>query len=1793
MSGSGRLLGGRPSTEELEQKRAEKIAELEQQFQQARDEYQDFILEFERITSTGAIPTGSPVRRAIIEGQNRAEAKMNRLHVQLEALIKNEDLETIAPSPAAQSPARDPSRIPETPSDLLSVHSPTHQERETIQSLLKDIEEGGNDPRPASERVESLQREIGRLPASPDPNPIKPKNESSSSGEVPRLSTPELAQPSPPSSEDEELAKKLAKIFKPSESKLKIMKWEIPSVTITKLKTGMDALAYNRWVNAITPSLASYNGLMEILTTSPASSWPVFKQIYSPIINENRLEDEYLRAHLAIYNFIMSNIDESLINLLSIRIRDEYKVQRTFNNLNFRHVAAEYYFDANLLGILINKNFTFNDQLSLGSVTNKIALHPAKFHDYSKNPAEWVDHYVELNDLLMLKGGHKPTDSEMANMLSILIPDKELREAISLRRDINPKWELEDLRNFLIKRMQQREFNREIKPREEKPKTTPKDKSKDKSKEKSKDKIGNVKGQDKRALCYNYASTGKCRFGDKCLYRHEYNPEKTKHNNQFKPNTNKANNNDEKDGNPGTKFVFCINEFNCRDTDDEDDVSEPERDFQVGDTMVLAENPPAGFVIGPEDFILDSGTLNHYTGSLQLLEKGTTGVIKQDPIIIQTIAGRAKIRQRGNVKLKDNVELRNVRYVPNSPSSLMSLFQIVKTGKYSVVFNSECARVVLSHNLNECEGKWDRDIPERIYFHCVNGMYIMPALDKVVSSQGFHRIPPPPPEVKEERPARQRIPRKGERKQPEESKADGGQPPQVAANVRFGKNRYYKREESHFIAEYDYTKLVFQGQDVDGYESSSESDDVFDSSNDVEWQEAIMNLHINSNHLDMNAFKQLTKAMGCSYREHQFEWLRDHCMACISARTTRAAVGQKNILRARTADYFGECWHADLAGPFNGLEEDSKILTPTLHGELYALFIVDEFSGYGFVALLKLKSEAVEVAMNYINFVQNRNYIKIKRFRCDGGSEFIKLAPFFEENGTELIKSLPNTPQYNGTVESYNRKVVGRQRASLIFAKAAPHLWGYSLTYMVHIDNRIPHSNKANSIPIKVADSSWKIIDYEKFHTFGVDVEVLLSEDKITKSSKRTQPGIFIGYSEEFNSHLVLIKHPQKGFVEKATRDVKFLTTFNNCDEWRDDIIDQAEHNITRADREYEVDTIYAERKFYGRTQYLVKWKGYKRPTWEPEEYLKNSPDIIRDFKKRNKLKDPFEGKSLNAFIYQVVYSVDENNNLTNFDYYIPKNYDEILKHPDREKFLAATDEEIGAVRRNKVFTEMLRPVGVNVLGSRFVYDVKRNEIGVIVRHKARWVVQGFGQKEGIDFFETFSPTSRFQCMKMLFALAAEHNWEIKQVDFDTAYLNAILGEDIYIRPPKGFEPESDIKGEIVLKLHKALYGLKQAAREWFKLIDSVLRGFGYKSIPHHPSVYVRVVAGGQRIFITLYVDDLVIFFPKGIESEWNNDLDKIALRFKIKDLGDCKWILNMAVHRDRDLGRITISQEQYVAKIISRFGFDDVNPSPTPFLFSDLSVVPEKIEPIVLSKSDMKLYQEIVGSLLYAANCTRADIAYVTSILARFMHQAYNYHLEAAERVLRYLKGTSSYTLVFQSDLDKRDDSMDVVIYADSDHAGEKNDRRSISGMVLEINGMVVHWESKKQGNVTLSSTEAELVSMTSAAKEAKHMINWFKFYFDRQIVVTMRCDNESSMKIADHPTNHQRTKHLDVDYFFIRELIERNLVDLRYINTKENLADLMTKALAKVLFRSLVSKILSMSVDQGGDDSDQEDLE
>jgi hypothetical protein len=406
---------------------------------------------------------------------------------------------------------------------------------------------------------------------------------------------------------------------------------------------------------------------------------------------------------------------------------------------------------------------------------------------------------------------------------------------------------------------------------------------------------------------------------------------------------------------------------------------------------------------------------------------------------------------------------------------------------------------------------------------------------------------------------------------------------------------------------------------------------------------------------------------------------------------------------------------------------------------------------------------------------------------------------------------------------------------------------------------------------------------------------------------------------------------------------------------------------------------------------------------------------------------------------------------------------------------------------------------------------------------------------------------------------------KIHQMDVVTAFLYAPIDEEIYMKQAPGFEEPG--KERLVCRLKKSIYGLKQSPRLWNKVIDKFLKNEKFKVIDADCCIYMKTKRE-KTIMVSLYVDDLLIASNcKTLCAKLKVNLNK---RFEMKDLGIVQVCLGIEFNWLPN-GTCLLNQSKYIENILSRFNMQECKPIGCPIeggarLSKDMAPKTEE----EIREMEKVPYRNAVGSLIYLVTGTRPDLAVATSTVAKFCENPGPAHWTAVKRILRYLKGTSDWGLLFNPKNDT------LVGYSDADWAGDPDSRRSTTGYLFTIGGVPVSWKSKKQATVALSTAEAEYMALATAAQEVswlrKFLVN---FGLDQNEATVIFEDNQGCIALAKNPVSHERTKHIDIRYHFIRELIEAKMIDLQYLPTEEMLADLLTKGMARDRHLELCRKL------------------
>ncbi|XP_071729312.1 uncharacterized mitochondrial protein AtMg00810-like [Rutidosis leptorrhynchoides] len=390
-------------------------------------------------------------------------------------------------------------------------------------------------------------------------------------------------------------------------------------------------------------------------------------------------------------------------------------------------------------------------------------------------------------------------------------------------------------------------------------------------------------------------------------------------------------------------------------------------------------------------------------------------------------------------------------------------------------------------------------------------------------------------------------------------------------------------------------------------------------------------------------------------------------------------------------------------------------------------------------------------------------------------------------------------------------------------------------------------------------------------------------------------------------------------------------------------------------------------------------------------------------------------------------------------------------------------------------------------------------------------------------------------------------------MDVNSAFLNGVLEEEVYVEQPPGYMKAG--KEKKVLKLKKALYGLKQAPRAWNTRIDSYLKKNRYDQCPFEHALYVKKNKK-KVLFIAVYVDDII--FTGNDEKIIQEFKEAMTKEFEMTDLGRMKYFLGLEITQKSS--GIFISQETYAKDVLKKANMDDCNPVAT---LMELGLKLSKFEGG--ERVDANLYRILVGSLRYLT-CTRPDISFSVGVISRYMEDPKYAHWKALKRISRYIKGTLSLGLYYSVSNEHK-----LIGYLDSDWRGDVDDRKSTSGYVFYMGNTAFTWAFKKQPIVTLSTFEAEYVAASWCVCHAIWLRNLLsELNFEMKEATNIRVDNKSAIELAKNPVHHERSKHIDARFHFIREQVKKKTIQLNHVSSRDQAADIFTKALPTELFNN-----------------------
>jgi hypothetical protein len=890
---------------------------------------------------------------------------------------------------------------------------------------------------------------------------------------------------------------------------------------------------------------------------------------------------------------------------------------------------------------------------------------------------------------------------------------------------------------------------------------------------------------------------------------------------------------------------------------------------------------------------------------------------------------------------------------------------------------------------------------------------------------------------------------------------------------------------------------------------------------------------------------------------------------------------------------------------------------PALNKERWLTLVTDGKSLFRHEFTHSRKSDAGSLLVNHLVRIENQTGRRIKRIRMDNGTEFATLVAYCKSNGITLMPTTAHNSRQNGRAEVSNYLVERMARTMMIAGKVQNYLWPWAVRTAVQLLNTTPSPVLGYKTPMEMLaelGDDWKTaVNFGHFKAYGCRSFVYdESIQRGDKYSSRVLVGKLVGY-ERGAANIFYVYVPEKGKVVRTSNvdfdESRFDTSTDqsglatNEDEDNGYIEPVAELYSTPVStssggessgvEELPTDDDSGDAEHVeGSIDTDMPEPGAQTPPFSPQlpsqpegplEFLDESTAPTtqtqttdtserRSRRERTKTSKALgnDAQGLTSYgtkraaiarrvhkVYFTSVAFKGDSPLRAKDIVIPHSYAQAVASPQADHWINAMKSEVNSLMGNDTW-DLVNPLdqpNVTIVAGRWVFTLKADSEGRPTLFKARWVARGFTQKSGIDYDETYASVTKPATVKIMLALVARLDMECKQYDLITAFLNALIEKHrIFVEMPHGFE-QYDGKVQMICLLKRALYGLKQSPLLWYEELTKFLHSMDLKPCFSDPCLFMHP----SGAYILVYVDDLLLI-AKSLELV-NKLASLLGARYAMKELGDVSWFLGCRIIRDRKARKIWIVQDAYISTMAERFDIAIADKKRHTPMKSGLQLARAPAD-FNATRQAKKQYQELVGSLMWPATITRGDIATTVSKLATFLTNPTAEHREAALHCAEYLLATKNHGIC----LGGKD--LQLEGFVDASWADNIDDRRSTCGFVFMFGGGPVFWKSGRQSVVATSTTEAEYVALSLAAREAAALRRIVTEVLRQQHpAIVLHEDNQPAIHLLSKPPGaNTKTKHMDVKYHFIRQEVERGAIVVVKIPTDKQAADGLTKSLEKV---------------------------
>lgn len=894
--------------------------------------------------------------------------------------------------------------------------------------------------------------------------------------------------------------------------------------------------------------------------------------------------------------------------------------------------------------------------------------------------------------------------------------------------------------------------------------------------------------------------------------------------------------------------------------------------------------------------------------------------------------------------------------------------------------------------------------------------------------------------------------------------------------------------------------------------------------------------------------KTIPLVQGMCLKKCELNDVCETCELCKSRRHPRPARSEESKNETKVLDLV----HCDVQGP---------ISIDCASGARYFIPLLDDASGLSMVRLLRSKDGSAAALKEMIAQMEKTTGRSVKRLRSDNATELLskKFQGWLREKGITHEKSPAYSPESNGKAERVQQTIMTTTRCLLEMVKSVPdhkELWDEAVLTANYLRNRM-YSTSGN-MPGKTPYEAFtgRKPDLSVLRVYGSKAFVHVPKEKRKgKLSSRSTPGILVGYSLG-NFYRVLIT-TDAGRSVVVSKDVRFDESGTGfCATSNDD-----DHSAAVNEEQASVDEHATTNAEVTSAEESGQGSNGGSDSGDKESQARCSSTIAENdaltyypnLRRSERVSRPPERFDTLLVMQCQMGSASD-----------PLTIKEALCAADAAEWQKAMEQELLMIKMMGTWKPAFLPKGKKTVKTKWVFHRKVDSEGNVTRHRARLVAKGFSQTKGMDYDEVFAPVAKYTSLRFLLALKVLKNYSVLQLDVKNAFLNGILSEEIYLEVPHGVD--LDKKSGNCFRLRKALYGLKQAARVWHEKLDCCLTEIGFKKSSADPSLYFCMRHEGE-VYLLVYVDDVLLV------GSYRNSLravaDEIAERFDVRMNDTVDRFLGITCEFKKD--EVIIHSASAVARILQQFGMRSCRTASTPL--PPGTVLDKTLEPVSdEEKTEMQKlpYRELVGSLLYLANTTRPDIAYVIGLLSRYMENPGKAHWTAGLHVLRYLSETIECGIRFRRT--GLQESNCLVGFSDADFAGDRDERKSTSGYVFMLAGGAICWSSKKQSLTAQSTVEAELIALSFATRE----VLWLRKLalesglIKSEVSSKLFVDNQGCIALVQNEVLNERTKHIDVKFNLVKDKVRDGTIILQYLPSALMAADILTKVLNREKHRT-----------------------